>query len=184
MDPSPGPWVFHTHVYGLANVLLDRDGRVISCHLPKDNGALISKAPAMEDHFCDLLAGVPVDQLRPRAAAIMRQIEGHRVREPGEDDEQYRRWQTRAHYRNNRSRQSTNLAVPEAWLRLLRKNDHIDLIVSVDLPALLSQRGFERSCVHGDFGGFARTRTGRRVPRIARTTFPGVRDLACVAGTK
>jgi hypothetical protein len=29
MDPSPGSWAFHTHVYGLANVLLDRDGRVI-----------------------------------------------------------------------------------------------------------------------------------------------------------
>lgn len=38
MDPSPGPWVFHTHVYGLPNVLLDRDGRVISCHLPTGNG--------------------------------------------------------------------------------------------------------------------------------------------------
>jgi hypothetical protein len=44
MDPSPGPWAFHAHVYGLANVLLDRDGRVISCNLPKGNGALIAKA--------------------------------------------------------------------------------------------------------------------------------------------
>lgn len=33
MDPSPGPWTFRTHVYRLSNVLLDRDGRVISCHL-------------------------------------------------------------------------------------------------------------------------------------------------------
>ena len=88
MDPSPGPWAFHTHVYGLANVLLDRDGRVISCHLPTGNGALIAKAPAMADLLCDLLAGVPAaEQLRPRAASIMRQIERHRVREPGEDDE-------------------------------------------------------------------------------------------------
>jgi hypothetical protein len=37
--------------------------------------------------MCDLLAGVPVEQLRPRAAAIMRQIERYRMREPGEDDE-------------------------------------------------------------------------------------------------
>ena len=37
--------------------------------------------------LCDLLAGVPVDQLRPRAASIMRQIERYHVREPGEYDE-------------------------------------------------------------------------------------------------
>jgi hypothetical protein len=87
MDPSPDPWAFHTHVYGLANVLLDRDGRVISCHLPEGNGALIAKAPAMADLLCDLLAGLPAEQLRPRAAAIMRQIERWQMREPGEDDE-------------------------------------------------------------------------------------------------
>jgi hypothetical protein len=80
MDPSSGPWEFHTHVYGLSNALLDRDGRVIRCHLPAGNGALIAKAPAMADLLCDLLAGVPVEQLRPRAAAIMRQIERYRAR--------------------------------------------------------------------------------------------------------
>jgi hypothetical protein len=87
MDPSPGPWAFHSHVYGLSNVLLDRDGRVISCHLPEGNGALIAKAPAMANLLCDLLAGVPAEQLRPRAAAILRHIERYRTREPGEDDE-------------------------------------------------------------------------------------------------
>jgi len=45
----------------------------------------------MADLLCDLLAGVPTEQLRPRAASIMRQIERHRVREPGEDDEVERR---------------------------------------------------------------------------------------------
>jgi hypothetical protein len=40
----------------------------------------------MADLLCDLLAGVPVERLRPRASAIMRQIEGHRVHELGEDD--------------------------------------------------------------------------------------------------
>jgi hypothetical protein len=87
MDPSPGPWAFHTHVYGLPNVLLDRDGRVISCHLPEGNGALIAKAPVMADLLSDLLAGMPAEQLRPRAAAILRHIERYRTREPGEDDE-------------------------------------------------------------------------------------------------
>jgi uncharacterized protein YgfB (UPF0149 family) len=86
MDPSPGPWAFHSHVYGLSNALLDRDGRVISCYLPEGNGALIAKAPAMADLLGDLLAGVPVQQLRVRAASILRQIERYRVREPGEDD--------------------------------------------------------------------------------------------------
>ncbi len=87
MDPSPGPWAFHTHVYGLSNALLDRDGRLISCHLPEGNGALIAKVPAMADLLSDLIAGVPVEELRPRAAAIMRHISRHRGREPGEDDE-------------------------------------------------------------------------------------------------
>jgi len=35
----------------------------------------------------DLLNGVPPEQLCPRAAAIVRQIERHREREPGEDNE-------------------------------------------------------------------------------------------------
>jgi hypothetical protein len=87
MDPSPGPWAFYSHVYGLSNALLDRDGRVISCHLPEGNGALIAKAPAMADLLCDLLAGASADELRPRAAAIMRTVERYRVRKPGEDDE-------------------------------------------------------------------------------------------------
>ena len=87
MDPSPGPWEFHTHIYGLANALLDRDGRVISSHLPAGNGALIAKAPAMADLLCDLLAGATAEELRPRAAAILRHIERYRSREPGDDDE-------------------------------------------------------------------------------------------------
>jgi hypothetical protein len=41
----------------------------------------------MADLLCDLLAGVPTEQLRARAASITRQIERHRVRDPGEDDE-------------------------------------------------------------------------------------------------
>jgi hypothetical protein len=41
----------------------------------------------MADLLCDLLNGVRAEQLRPRAASIMRQIERHRAREPGEDDE-------------------------------------------------------------------------------------------------
>jgi len=62
-------------MYGIAHCLVDRDGRVISCHLPTGNGALIATAPAMADLLCDLLNGVPAEQLRPRAASIMRQIE-------------------------------------------------------------------------------------------------------------
>jgi hypothetical protein len=41
----------------------------------------------MADLLRDLLAGVPVEHLRPRVASMMRQIERHCVREPGEDDE-------------------------------------------------------------------------------------------------
>jgi hypothetical protein len=30
-EPSPGPWAFLRHIFGLNNALLDRDGRVIGC---------------------------------------------------------------------------------------------------------------------------------------------------------
>jgi len=46
-----------------------------------------NSSPAMADLLCELLAGVSVEQLRPRAASIMRQIERYRMREPGENDE-------------------------------------------------------------------------------------------------
>jgi hypothetical protein len=45
-EPSPAPWAFETHRYGLANVLLDRDGRVIASHFPISNGPLLEQAPA------------------------------------------------------------------------------------------------------------------------------------------
>jgi hypothetical protein len=86
-EPSPGPWTFETHRYDLANVLLDRDGRVLGTRLRYGDGPLMAEAPAMADLLCDLLAGVPVEQLRARAASIMRQIERHRGREPDEGDE-------------------------------------------------------------------------------------------------
>jgi hypothetical protein len=86
-EPSPGPWAFETLRYGLSNVLLDRDGRVLGTHLRYGNGSLMAEAPAMADLLSDLLTGVPAEQLRPRAATILRQIERHRLREPGEDDE-------------------------------------------------------------------------------------------------
>jgi hypothetical protein len=69
-------------MYGIAHCLLERDGPVISFHSPEGNGAL-----TMADLLCDLLAGVSAEQLRQRAAIIMRQIERYRAREPGEDDE-------------------------------------------------------------------------------------------------
>jgi hypothetical protein len=40
--------------YGLANVLLDRDGRVVGTHLRYGNGPLMAEAPAMADLLCDL----------------------------------------------------------------------------------------------------------------------------------
>jgi hypothetical protein len=35
-----------TLTYRFFNALLDRDGRVISCHIPAGNGSLTAKAPA------------------------------------------------------------------------------------------------------------------------------------------
>jgi hypothetical protein len=86
-EPSPGPWAFEVHRYGLSHVLLDRDGRVLGTHVRYGNGALMVAAPAMADLLDDLLGGVPVDELRTRARAIRRQLERHGVREPGDDDD-------------------------------------------------------------------------------------------------
>jgi hypothetical protein len=85
--PSPAPWAFDTHRYGLANVLLDRDGRVLGTHLRYGNGPLMAEAPAMAGLLCDLIAGAPPEELRARAATILRQIERHHAPEPGEDDQ-------------------------------------------------------------------------------------------------
>ena len=85
--PSPAPWVFEKHVYGLAHCLLDRDGRVIGSHLALPNGPLMAEAPLMADLLRSLVAGESADTLKLRAAAILRRIDRGGPREPGEDDE-------------------------------------------------------------------------------------------------
>jgi hypothetical protein len=86
MDPSPGPWTFSEHMYGVAHCLIDRDGRVIGCNLPIGNGPLLEQAPSMAQILRELVAGVPSEQLRGRAAQVLERIDT-REREPGEDDE-------------------------------------------------------------------------------------------------
>jgi hypothetical protein len=70
MDPSLGPWTFSEHMYGIAHCLIDRDGRVIGAQILRE-----------------LVAGVPAEQLRRRAAQVIKRIDTVRPREPGEDDE-------------------------------------------------------------------------------------------------
>jgi hypothetical protein len=84
-DPSPAPWTFADRLYGLAHCLIDRDGRVIGCNLPIGNGPLIEQAPAMAALLRELVAGESIEQLRTRAAFILRQIGRRAPREPGED---------------------------------------------------------------------------------------------------
>lgn len=84
---SPAQWTFADRLYGLANCLVDRDGRVIPCNLPIGNEPLLEQAPGMADLLRDLVAGVPSEHLCARAAFILRQIDRRALREPGEDDE-------------------------------------------------------------------------------------------------
>jgi hypothetical protein len=86
-SPSPGPWAFEMHIYGLAHCLIDRDGRVIGSHLALSNGPLMAEAPMMAALLRELVAGDQVDALRTQAAAILHRIDRGRPREPGEDDE-------------------------------------------------------------------------------------------------
>jgi hypothetical protein len=73
-DPSRGPWAFHTHVHGLFNGLLDRDGRVIGCNLSIGNGPLFEQAPAMAELLRELVACGSAELLRAQASAILREI--------------------------------------------------------------------------------------------------------------
>src|ERR1700674_5881928 len=81
-EPSPGPWTFAEHMYGIAHCLIDRDGRVISCNLPIGNGALLEQAPAMAQILRELVAGVSAGHLRGRAARVLERIDTGRGREP------------------------------------------------------------------------------------------------------
>ena len=85
--PSPDPWTFSEHIYGLPHCLVDRDGRVIASHFPIANGPLIEQAPAMAQILRDLVAGVPSALLRRRAARVLNRLDAGRPREPGDDDE-------------------------------------------------------------------------------------------------
>jgi hypothetical protein len=67
--------------------LIDRDGRVIGCHLPIGNGPTLAEAPAMAQILREFVAGVPAEQLRTRAAQVLDRIDAGRDRERGEDDE-------------------------------------------------------------------------------------------------
>ena len=68
--PSPAPWTYAERLYGISHCLVDRDGRVISCNLPIGNGPLLEQAPAAVELLRDLVAGIPPEQLRQRAAFI------------------------------------------------------------------------------------------------------------------
>lgn len=82
-DPSPGPWAFH----GFGNVLIDRDGRVLTTNVRRGDGAMMAVAPALLELVTDLIAGADPDELRGRAKRIMREIARRGQREPGDDDE-------------------------------------------------------------------------------------------------
>jgi hypothetical protein len=49
--------------------------RVIGTNFPIGNGSLIKQAPAMAALLRELVAGVPVEQLRARATVILRQVD-------------------------------------------------------------------------------------------------------------
>ncbi len=87
LEPSPGPWTFAEHMYGIAHCLIDRDGRVLGCNIPIGNGPLLEQAPAMAALLRELVAGVPAPHLRDRARQVLDRIDAGQAREPGEDDE-------------------------------------------------------------------------------------------------
>jgi hypothetical protein len=55
--------------------------------VPIGKGLLIAQAPAMAELLRELVAREPIEQLCAQASAILREIDRHAPREPGEDDE-------------------------------------------------------------------------------------------------
>ena len=43
----PGPWRFHANLWGLRNVIADRDGRYIVANVPANCGPLLAAAPIL-----------------------------------------------------------------------------------------------------------------------------------------
>jgi hypothetical protein len=84
-ESSPAPGAFAEHIYGLPHCLVDRDGRVIGTHFPFANGPLLEQAPAMAQILRELVAGIPAEQLRVRAARALGRIDVARAREAGAD---------------------------------------------------------------------------------------------------
>ena len=60
---------------------------MIGCNLPIGNGPLLEQAPAMAQILRELVAGIPVEQLRTRAAQVLDRIDTGQDRQPGEDDD-------------------------------------------------------------------------------------------------
>ena len=78
--------VCHAHIRH--RPLLDRPRRrVIGCNMPIGNGPLLEQAPAMAQILRELVAGVPAEHLRRRAAQLIERIDTGREREPGDGDE-------------------------------------------------------------------------------------------------
>src|SRR5437588_13024971 len=87
-EPSPAPWTFSEHMYGIAHCLIDRDGGVVGWNLPIGNGPLLEQAPAMAQVLREIVAGIPVEQLGTRAARVVDRMDSGQDRELGDADEE------------------------------------------------------------------------------------------------
>jgi hypothetical protein len=65
---------------GIAHCLIDHDGRLIGFNLPIGNGPLLEQAPTMAQILRELVAVVPAEHLRNRAARVLERIDTGRGR--------------------------------------------------------------------------------------------------------
>ena len=82
-DPDlryPGPWQFHRHRYGFANVVTDRDGRYIVSSVPAECGPLLAAGPQLLETLDRIAAatepGTPAHELAVGAVESFREREG------------------------------------------------------------------------------------------------------------
>jgi hypothetical protein len=86
-DPSPGPWTFAEHMYGIAHCLIDPYGCVIWCNLPIRNGPLLDRRQRWCRSSANSLPGYLRNIYAGRAVRVLERIDTRWEREPGEGEE-------------------------------------------------------------------------------------------------
>lgn len=75
MPHSPPPWRFLRSCYGVGNVIIDADKRILASHVPVDDGPTMAAAPTLSAVLRRVAAKLPIGDelgdLARRAIALV-----------------------------------------------------------------------------------------------------------------